>query len=96
MTTFAVTYHYADEPERLDAVRPEHRAFLGKLHESGELIASGPYPDTGGGQALLILQGEDDSDVLAALDGDPFRREGLIERREVHDWNVVIGSIGGA
>ena len=42
MAVFAVTYLYVSEPEKLDQIRPAHRAFLGALHEAGGLIASGP------------------------------------------------------
>jgi uncharacterized protein YciI len=94
VTTFAVTYHYVDEPERVDAHRPAHREFLGGLHERGTVIASGPYPDSEGALALLLVEAADVAAVEAALDDDPFHREGLIAEREIHTWNVVIGSLG--
>lgn len=94
MTTFAVTYHYANDPARLDEHRPSHRAFLGGLQERGTIIASGPYTDTEGARALLLVEAADVAAVESALEDDPFRREGLIAEREIHTWNVVIGSIG--
>lgn len=94
MATFAVTYHYADDPARLDEHRPEHRAFLGSLQEAGTIIASGPYTDTAGSRALLLVSAEDVAAVEAALEEDPFRREGLLADREIHTWNIVIGGVG--
>ncbi|MFE5776497.1 YciI family protein [Brachybacterium sp. NPDC056505] len=94
MITFAVTYHYANDPTRLDEHRPSHREFLGGLQERGTIIASGPYTDTEGARALLLVEAADVAAVESALEDDPFRREGLIAEREIHTWNVVIGSLG--
>ncbi|MDT0164435.1 YciI family protein [Actinotalea sp. AC32] len=105
MTSFAVRYTYADRPERLDAVRPEHRAFLRSLLEAGTLLASGPLvgPSTeqAAGEdghegdaapgALLLLRGRDVAEVLSVLDDDPFARESLVAHRSVRRWDPVIG-----
>ncbi|WP_344101111.1 YciI family protein [Myceligenerans crystallogenes] len=99
MTTYAVTYVYADDAAGLDAHRAEHRAFLRGLHEAGVLRASGPQPAVvprdgappAGAGALLVLEGDSAGDVLAALDEDPFRKVGLITERSAREWNVVIG-----
>lgn len=92
MALFAVTYRYVQDAALLDRVRPEHRAFLADLHESGTLIASGPFV---GGEpgALLLLQGEHVGSIETVLEADPFRREGAIDVREIREWNVVIGSL---
>jgi uncharacterized protein YciI len=99
MAAFAVTYVYASEPERLDAVRPAHRAFLGSLFDAGRLVVSGPLPavDDAPRGALIILDVPDaDVDAAAALlDDDPYRREGLIATRTVREWEPVIGSLRG-
>ncbi len=96
MPVYAVTYAYAPDTARLDAVRPEHRAFLGALHERGPLIASGPLTVAapGAGAALLILEAADDDAVATLLADDPFRREGLIAERTIQEWLPVIGSLG--
>lgn len=92
MSTFAVQYTYAPEPERLDEHRPEHREFLRSLHADGHLALSGPLGgDPAGG--LLIMNGEDAGAVLGLLNDDPFRREGLIADCVVRAWDVVIGEL---
>ena len=98
MPVFAVTYEYTDQPgdeQRRDEHRPEHVAFLTAQHEAGRLLVSGPVdrdPSAGGSGALLIFAGESADDVAALLDGDPFRREGLIARRTVSPWRVFFGA----
>lgn len=88
MAYFAVFYTYSTDTERLDAVRPEHRAFLGSLEN---LVASGPLVGTDPGRALLIFRADDAATVETLLDGDPFAEAGLVEEREVQEWNPVIG-----
>ena len=44
MAYYAVNYHY--DPATAagqDALRPEHRTYLGTLVEQGTLVASGPF-----------------------------------------------------
>ncbi|GAB3163051.1 hypothetical protein GCM10027059_16760 [Myceligenerans halotolerans] len=98
MTTYAVTYVYADDAAALDAHRADHRAFLRGLHEAGTLRASGPQPaatsedgTTTPGGALLVLEADSPAAVLGMLDEDPFRKEGLVTARSVREWTVVIG-----
>jgi len=96
MAVFAVTYLYVSEPEKLDQIRPAHRAFLGALHEAGGLIASGPLAasDDAPAGALLLLDAGDAAAATASIEDDPFRREGLIAERTVREWLPVIGSLG--
>jgi len=93
MPIHAVTYVYADRAADLDALRPEHRAFLRGLHERGTLLASGPLPAHEGALAgaLLVLDGETPAAVAAVLDEDPFARAGLVAERAVRPWSPVIG-----
>jgi uncharacterized protein YciI len=96
MAVFAVTYVYVADADRLDAVRPEHRAFLRDLHELGALLVSGPLPATSDGApggALLVVEvsGEDPTAALTLLDADPMRRAGLVADRSAREWRPVIG-----
>ncbi|MBL0886316.1 YciI family protein [Myceligenerans indicum] len=98
MTTFAVTYVYADDDAALDAHRPDHRAFLHGLRAEGTLLASGPQPAAGteGGAAapagaLLVVEADSRQAALAALDRDPFWTQGLVTERSAREWTVVIG-----
>ncbi|WP_336723188.1 YciI family protein [Cellulosimicrobium cellulans] len=93
MPIHAVTYVYANRAPELDALRPEHRAFLGDLYARGTLLASGPLPAHEGAPAgaLLVLDGETPDAVAAVLDEDPFGRAGLVAERTVRPWAPVIG-----
>ncbi len=93
MPTFAVTYVYSPDSARLDAHRADHRAFLRGLRERGVLRVSGPLPATGDepAGALLLLDADDATGALGALDEDPFRREGLVAELAAREWVPVIG-----
>lgn len=96
MPTYAVTYDYTDDTAALAAARPDHRAYLGGLQQKGLLRASGPTAasaDQPAGALLLFEAGTAD-EVDALLDADPFVLAGLVARRSVREWTVVIGSIG--
>lgn len=93
MATFAVTYVYSSDTARLDALRPAHRAFLRDLNARGVVHVSGPLPpmpDAPAG-ALLVVEADDVERALAALDDDPFRREGLVVGCTAREWVPVIG-----
>lgn len=94
MATYAVQYTYTDDAARVATFRPEHREHLAELHREGTLLLSGPLG--GGPGALLIVEAESEEAALAALDGDPFKRERVITDRTARQWNVVIGELPGA
>ncbi|HCX85080.1 MAG TPA: hypothetical protein DHV14_08100 [Micrococcales bacterium] len=89
MPVFAVEYTYDDRTAERDAVRPEHRAFLRALHETGALLASGPFE--GGASALLVVVAADDAAARDLLTGDPFAAAGLLADVRVRPWSPVIG-----
>ncbi|RPF21225.1 YciI family protein [Myceligenerans xiligouense] len=98
MTTYAVTYEYADDSAGLDAHRADHRAFLRGLHEAGTLRASGPQPAVTAENgtpvpagALLVLEADSPEAALGMLDEDPFRTQGLVTACAAREWTVVIG-----
>lgn len=94
MALFAVQYTYTDDDDLVAAFRPEHREFLTALHAEGTLLLSGPLGGAPGG--LLVVTAQTVEDALAALDADPFRREGVIIDRTAREWTVVIGELPGA
>ena len=94
MATFAVQYTYTDDADRVRQHRREHREHLSEMHSEGTLLLSGPLSDGPG--ALLIVRAETAEAALAALDGDPFKRERVIVDRQCRQWDVVIGQLPGA
>src|SRR5699024_516584 len=91
VATYAVQYTYTEDADRVAIYRPEHREPLAELHREGTLLLSGPLGDGPG--ALLIVVADSAEDALAALDGDPFKRERVIVDRVAREWTVVIGEL---
>ncbi|MEU5758882.1 YciI family protein [Nocardia sp. NPDC047648] len=91
MPIYAVHYVYSESTiAGRDAHRPEHRAWLAGLLESGALLSSGPYPDGSG--ALLIFRSEDSGQLKDLLARDPFARENLIDDVRAVEWAPVFGA----
>lgn len=91
MPIYAVQYLY--QPGRdadRDTHRPEHRDYLQSMADAGTILLRGPYADAEGGPgALIIVRADSPEAVAAAMDPDPFNREGLIEQRVVREWTLV-------
>ncbi|UUT36176.1 YciI family protein [Microbacterium elymi] len=88
MSTFIVTYHYADDSDaRRTEHRPDHVAFLQGLRDAGVLYMSGPLTQEPP-RAVLVLEDDDVPSLEARMDEDPFHRNGLIARREIEPWKV--------
>lgn len=92
MPTFATTYRYTDDSDTRDAVRPDHRAYLGGLTEAGSLLVSGPLSGEPAG-ALLVFEGDTEQVVRALVDGDPFVQAGLVAEISVREWATVSGRL---
>lgn len=88
MAYFTVSYTYSTDVAQLDAIRPQHRAFLGSRDE---VVASGPLVGTNPGRALLLFRAEDRAAVEAIVNQDPFYLNGLVADRSIDEWNPVIG-----
>src|SRR5690625_2765394 len=92
--TFAVQHTYTDDADRLAPFRPEHRAHLPERQAEGSLLLPGPPGEHPGG--LPIVTAESGVAALAAGDGDPFTREGVITARTAREWAVVIAHTPGS
>jgi uncharacterized protein YciI len=90
MPTYVVRYTYDERTDVRDAVRPEHRAYLGDLADQGVVLGSGPFTDGEPG-ALLVFRTADREALDTVLAADPFRREGLVRETDVRPWDIVIG-----
>jgi len=90
MPTYVVRYTYDERTDVRDAVRPEHRAYLGDLADQGVVLGSGPFTDGEPG-ALLVFRTADRDALDAVITADPFTREGLVRETDVRSWDIVIG-----
>lgn len=89
MAVFSVTYTYTDDDLARDAHRAEHRAYLA---EQPGLLVSGPFNDYPAG-ALLLFSAQDEDEVSAILDGDPFGLQGLVAERVIREFAPVLGPL---
>lgn len=92
MSLFLVEYTYdpAKNAER-DALRPDHRAWLGDLLERDIVVTSGPFAD---GLGALIIVDTADADTVALLfTHDPFTKADLVANIRITEWVPVLGQL---
>jgi uncharacterized protein YciI len=84
-TRFVYVYSMAVDPNRVRSVAPRHAAYWHGLRLAG--YSGGPFSDRSGG--LISFVADDPAAAEAAVAGDPFVREGLLERYSVNEWEPV-------
>ncbi|HEX2133350.1 MAG TPA: muconolactone Delta-isomerase family protein [Actinophytocola sp.] len=94
MACFTVETTYTDDRDALAAARPRHREYLARLVEQGTVAAAGPWADDSAGFAIYRVADRAELDRL--LDEDPYTTEGVAAARRIHEWKVVLGSVGSA
>lgn len=94
MAWFTVETTYTADRERLAAARPRHREYLGRLVERGSVAAAGPWADDSAGFAVYRV--EDRAELDRLLEEDPYTTEGVAAARTIHEWKLVLGSVGAA
>ncbi|WP_035848054.1 YciI family protein [Kitasatospora azatica] len=78
---FAVTLTYTAPLDRIDALLPEHVAWLDRHYATGALLASGrQVPRTGG---VILARAVNRQALDAILAEDPFGRAGVAEYQVV-------------
>jgi hypothetical protein len=93
MALYVVVWHYVDNTELVDRVRPDHRNYLRSAGESGRLRAGGPFADASGG--VLVYDVADDAELTELIENDPFRRNNVIARYDAWEWSPLMGPIKG-
>jgi uncharacterized protein YciI len=87
---FAAVIEYVTDKDRINSVRPVHRAYLQSLLARGKLAASGPYLDDYG--ALIIYEADSAEEAEALLKGDPFHENGIFVQWKIRPWNPVMAN----
>jgi uncharacterized protein YciI len=87
---FAATIDYLQDKEKVESLRPTHRAYLRTLLESGKLFATGPFEDGSG--ALIVYEAENLEEATQILKADPFHAAGVFLRWQIKAWKVVMGN----
>jgi len=94
MACFTVETTYVDDPGKLADARPRHREYLRRLVDEGRVAAAGPWADDSAGFA--IYQVADRAELDQLLEVDPYTVEGVATARTVHEWKIVLGTVGSA
>ncbi|MCE9566649.1 MAG: YciI family protein [Planctomycetes bacterium] len=87
---FAAVIEYIQDKEKVDAVRPTHRAYLTSLIEANKLFASGPFEDAPG--ALIIYEADTLEAAEAILKADPFHAAGVFVKWTIRPWKMVFSN----
>lgn len=87
---FAAVIEYSQDKEKVEAVRPSHRAYLTSLMEKNQLVAAGPFEDGYG--ALIIYEADSEEGVEALMKADPFHAAGIFIRWTVRPWKMVFAN----
>ncbi|SEK34498.1 YciI family protein [Rhodococcus maanshanensis] len=90
MPIVAVEYTYSEATAAArDEVRPDHRAWLSGLVDSGVVLTTGPFADGSG--ALILVAADDVAAARSLFTNDPFARAGLVEAARFTEWVPVMG-----
>ena len=87
---WAAVHEYAADPERVQAARPAHRAYLTALLDAGKLAYAGPFEDGSG--ALIIYECESREAAEALIAADPFQAAGVFHRHTLKAWKQVFAA----
>jgi uncharacterized protein YciI len=87
----------AATPEKLQPFLSAHLEYMIHLEKRGQLFASGPLSDPGGGPptglGLTVLRARDATEARAIAEGDPFVANG-VRTFELKEWTLMEGSLG--
>ncbi|MGB0723414.1 MAG: YciI-like protein [Gammaproteobacteria bacterium] len=93
---FILFYDYVDNMlERRQPYRAEHLALARDYAERSELVMAGAYADPVDG-AALVFRVDEQADVEAFTERDPYVRNGLVTGWRIREWTVVLGGDQGA
>src|SRR6266542_84671 len=82
---FLYFYLMKDAPDRAQATAPQHAAYWRELGLRDFL--GGPFGDRSGGS--ITFQSDSGAEAERLVAGDPFLREGLLERHWVKEWSPI-------
>lgn len=85
---YAAMIEYIQDKDRIEALRPTHRAYLRSLLASGKLAISGPTTDGWG--AIIVYEANSAEEAEATLKADPFHDGGVFVRWTIRPWNTVM------
>ena len=87
---YAAVIEYITDADKIQSIRPAHRAYLTELLAEGQLAVSGPFTDGWG--ALIVYEADTPEQAEALLKGDPFHAAGVFVRWTIRPWNPVMAN----
>lgn len=87
---FAAIIAYAQDPAKIQQLRPVHRQYLAELRDRRQLAISGPFTDDSG--ALIVYEAPTRDEAEKLLQGDPFYQNGVFLEYQLRPWNPVIAN----
>jgi uncharacterized protein YciI len=84
---FVVYAKYIEDAEKIQASRPQHRAYAVSMVAAGKLILAGPFMDGYG--ALFIYDAESVEETRRYVDADPFATDGVFSSIEIRPWKML-------
>jgi uncharacterized protein YciI len=83
-------YDYVEDiVERRAPHRPAHLALVGARKQAGLVVAGGALGDPPTG-AAIVFGTDDEDEVRAFVDTDPYVAEGLVTQWRIVPWNVAV------
>ena len=92
MKFYVMIYHLVEDYlSRRGVYREEHLRLAQEANRRGELLLAGALSEPAD-RALLVFRVPDPSVIEDFARKDPYVAHGLVTRREVRPWTVVIGN----
>jgi len=87
---YLLFYDYVENVvERRAPFREEHLRLAREAKARGEILMGGAFADPVDG-ALLVFRADDPSVVEAFVRRDPYVTNGIVTRRRIRPWTVVV------
>lgn len=80
----------AEQTSELQSLQAEHIAHIGKMAESGKLLAAGPFGDDGYIRGILIFQAASIEEAREMAERDPAVKAGRLALK-LHPWMAARG-----
>jgi len=90
---YMLIYHLTPEYlEKRGTYRNEHLSLAWDAHQTGDLVMGGALQDPAD-KAFLLFKGDSPKAAEDFAKGDPYVKNGLIEKWEVRPWMTVVGEL---
>jgi uncharacterized protein YciI len=70
----------------------EHAVFMDRLAADGFVVLGGPLGEGDGDDNLLVIEAAAEERIISTLNDDPWIKSGIIERRSIQRWTILLRS----